>query len=94
MKQFARVTDVYLKHYFYEHMHLRTEDNTPKTIAVRMDYIDKFVDEPVMDLYVRKPTETWMLRRLPVKHVQPMSSVYGIAETSMLHATNNSYPRK
>lgn len=59
---------------------------------IEMEYIDKFVDEPVANWIIKKPSETVMLRQIPIANTQPFSSVYPLHEALLLTMTNNTYP--
>lgn len=57
-----------------------------------MEYIDKFVDEPVANWMFKKPSETIILRQIPIASAQAFSSVYPLHEALLLKMTNNTYP--
>lgn len=59
-----------------------------------MNYIDKFTDEPVIDLELRKPRETVEFKRIPTVGFRPLSSVFSGVQTALMETTNNTYPRK
>ena len=59
-----------------------------------MEYIDKLVDEPLANWEIKKPSETVILRQIPVANVEPCSSIYSIHDATLLKITNNTYPGK
>jgi len=73
-------------------MDLLEEINHSNEMNIKMDYIDKLVDEPVVDVELRKPSETVTLRRVPIGHVQPLSGVYNLHKSWVMESTNNTYP--
>ena len=83
-----------MKHRYFEHLHLKSEENVPRRIHIAAEYIDKLVDKPLANWEIKKPTETVILKQIPFAKVEPFSSVYPMHEAALLKFTNNTYPGK
>ncbi|GFT35398.1 uncharacterized protein NPIL_285041 [Nephila pilipes] len=87
----AKRLDIILKHSLFNHM-TAYETQAPRELKIDITYIDKLTNEPLLDIVITKPNQVVKFERVYAGWMQPVSSIYSVADSHMKHWTNNTYP--